>query len=156
MVLLGPDPSVKKEDEAFLVDLSSETDLRHKLSPPGLPEGESKGMANGMADIVALQGGSQDGGNNGEGDASTNGLVFIGEALEEMVNQKRMDFDGVRKTDLHWRSIKRTALRNVKNLELLRKRIKLLIRLREKVVKYTIKSQRQDLYPCRLDRPSTG
>jgi hypothetical protein len=81
-------------------------------------------------DIVALQKGSQDGGNT-----STNSFVFIGEALEEMVNQKCMDFDGVRNTDLHWRSIKRTALRNVKNLELLRKRIRLLIRLWEKVVK---------------------
>jgi hypothetical protein len=30
-----------------------------------------------MADIVALQGGSQDGGNNGEGNASTNGMVLL-------------------------------------------------------------------------------
>jgi hypothetical protein len=59
---------------------------------------------------VALQGGSQDGGNSGE-DSSNNGLVFIGEALEAMVNQKRMDFEGVQKTDLHRRSAKRTALR---------------------------------------------
>jgi hypothetical protein len=93
--------------------------------------------------IVALQGGSQDGGNNREGDASTNRLVFIGEALEEMVNKNCMDFEGVRKTDLHWRSLKRTALRNVNTLKQLRKQIKLLLHLREKVVKYTIKSQRQ-------------
>jgi hypothetical protein len=99
-----------------------------------------------MADIVALQGGSQDGGNSGE-DSSNNGLVFIGEALEEMVNQKRMDFEGVQKTDLHWRSAKRTALRGVTNSEQLRKRIKLLIRLQEKVVKYTIKSTRNHRNP---------
>jgi hypothetical protein len=138
MVLAGPDPLVKKDKEAFLVDLSSVfLELRKKLSPVGLPEGESKGLANGMADIVALQGGSQDGGNS---DDNNNGLVFIGEALEEMVNQKRMDFEGVHKTDLHRRSAKRTALQGVTTSEQLRKRIKLLIKLGEKVVKYTIKA----------------
>jgi hypothetical protein len=144
MVLAGPDPSVKKDEEAFLLDLrSSETELRKKLSPVGLPDGESKGLANGMADIVVLQGGSQDGGSSRD-ESNNNGLVFIGEALEEMVNQNRMDFEGVRKMDLrHWRSVKRTALRGVTtNSEQLRKQIKLSIRLREKVVKYTIKSSR--------------
>jgi hypothetical protein len=128
MVLAGPDPLVKKDEEAFLVDLSPETELRKKLSPVGLPDGESKGLANGMTYIVALQGGSQDGGSSGD-DSNSNGLVFIGEVLEEMVNRKRMDFEGVQKTDLHWRSVKRTALRGVTSSEQLRKRIKLLIRL---------------------------
>jgi hypothetical protein len=58
---------------------------------------------------------------NGEGNTSTNRLVFIGEALEEMVNQKCMDFEGIRKMDLHWRSLKRTALQNAKTLEKLYK-----------------------------------
>jgi hypothetical protein len=61
----------------------------------------------------------------------------------DMMNKKCMDFEGDRKTDLHWRSLKRTALRNVNALEQLRKQFKLLLHLREKVVKYTIKLQRQ-------------
>jgi hypothetical protein len=139
MALEGPDPLVKKDKEACLVDLSLETELRKKLSPVGLPDGESKGLANGMEDIVALQGGSKDGGSSGD-DSSNNGFVFIGEALEEMVNKKRVDFKGVRQTNLHWRSVKQTTLRGVTISEQLRKRVKLLICLSEKVVKYAIKA----------------
>jgi hypothetical protein len=35
MVLAGPDPSAKKDKEVFLVDLSSETELRKNLSSVG-------------------------------------------------------------------------------------------------------------------------
>jgi hypothetical protein len=59
-----------------------------------------------------------------------------------MVNQKRMNSEGVRKTDLHWQNAKRTALRTIQTHEDLRKRIKLLVHLREKVVRYTIKVTR--------------
>jgi hypothetical protein len=142
MLLSGPDPSAKKEDEVFLQDIGSEVELREGLAPPDLPGGEVKGLANGMIDIVALQGGSPEGGSSGGDEGSSNDIVFLGEALEEMVNQKRMDNEGVRKTDLHWRNAKRTALRNIHTHEDLRKRIKLLVRLREKVVRYTIKATR--------------
>jgi hypothetical protein len=42
MVLTGPDPSTKKSDEVFGLDLGSEMDLRGALLPPELPDGVAK------------------------------------------------------------------------------------------------------------------
>jgi hypothetical protein len=56
MVLLGPDPLVKKDDEIFRIDLGSKMDLRTALSPPDLPDGIAKGLASVMVDIVAILG----------------------------------------------------------------------------------------------------
>jgi viroplasmin and RNaseH domain-containing protein len=141
MVLSGPDPSVKKDDEIFGIDLGSEMDLRTALSPPDLPDGIAKGLASAMVDIVAIPGGFY-GGSGDNVDENHSDMTLLGEAMEELVNQGRSQFEGSGKADLHWRSDKRTSLRNLKSLEQLRKRIKVLVKLRDKVVKVTIKAVR--------------
>jgi hypothetical protein len=134
MVLTGPDPSAKKNDEVFGVDLGSEMDLRAALLPPELPEGVSKGLANAMVDVVAIPGGFS----GGIDESGSNEMALLGEAMEELVSQGRNQMEGASKADLHWRSGKRTSLRQVKSLDALRKRIKVLLKLRDKVIKHTI------------------
>jgi viroplasmin and RNaseH domain-containing protein len=135
MVLTGPDPSAKKSDEVFGVDLGSEVDLRAALLPPNLPDGVSKGLANAMVDVIAIPGGFC-GGTNNESDG--NEMALLGEAMEELVSQGRSQMEGAAKADLHWRSSKRTSLRQISGLDSLRKRIKVLLKMRDKVVKHTI------------------
>jgi hypothetical protein len=64
MLLSGPDPLAKKEDLVFLQDIGLEVELREGLAPTDLPDA----LANGMIDIVVLQGGSPEGGNSGGDD----------------------------------------------------------------------------------------
>jgi hypothetical protein len=134
MVLTGPDPSAKKSDKDFGLDLGSELDLRATLLPPDLPEGVSKGLANAMVDVISIPGGFSGGTDESEG----NEMALLGEAMEELVSQGRNQNEGAAKADLHWRSSKRTALRQVKGAGMLRKRIKVLLKLRDRVIKHTI------------------
>lgn len=134
MALTGPDPSMKKNDEVFGLDLGSELDLRAALLPPELPDGVSKGLANAMVDVIAIPGGFTGGTDESEG----NEMALLGEAMEELVNQGRSQMEGAAKADLHWRSGKRTSLRQIKSLESLRKRVAVLLKLRDKVIKHTI------------------
>jgi hypothetical protein len=134
MVLTGPDPSAKKSDEVFGVDLGSEVDLRPALLPPELPEGVSKGLANAVVDVIAIPGGFS----GGTEESGGNEMALLGEAMEELVSQGRNQMEGAAKADLHWRSGTRTSLRQVKSLDSLRKRIKVLLKLRDKVIKHTI------------------
>ena len=53
MLLAGPDPSLKKDDEFFGIDLGSELELREALCPPDLSDGISRGLTNSMVDVVA-------------------------------------------------------------------------------------------------------
>jgi hypothetical protein len=134
MVLTGPDPSAKKSDEVFGVDLGSEVDLRSALLPPELPEGVTKGVANAVVDVIAIPGGFS----GGTDESGENEMALLGEAMEELVSQGRNQSEGAAKADLHWRSGKCTSLRQVKSLDSLRKRIKVLLKLRDKVIKHTI------------------
>jgi hypothetical protein len=134
MALTGPDPSAKKSDEVFGLDLGSELDLRAALLPPDLPEGVSKGLANALVDVIAIPGGFTGGTDESEG----NEMALLGEAMEELVSQGRNQMEGAAKADLHWRSGKRTSLRQVKSLDMLRKRVNVLLKLRDKVIKHTI------------------
>lgn len=134
MVLIGPDPSAKKSDEVFGVDLGSEMDLRASLLPPNLPDGVSKGLANAMVDVIAIPGGFCGVSNEADG----NEMALLGEAMEELVNQGRSNTEGAAKADLHWRSGKRTSLRQISGMDSLRKRIKVLLKMRDKVIKHTI------------------
>jgi hypothetical protein len=134
MVLTGPDPSAKKSDEVFGLDLGSELDLRATLLPPDLPEGVSKRLANAMVDVISIPGGFSGGTDESEG----NELALLGEAMEELVSQGRNQNEGAAKADLHWRRSKCTALHQVKGAGMLRKRIKVLLKLRDKVIKHTI------------------
>jgi hypothetical protein len=74
----------------------------------------------------------------GVDESGGNEMALLGEAMEELVSQGRSQMEGAAKADLHWRSGKRTFLRQVKNLDSLRKRIKVLLKLRDKVIKHTI------------------
>ena len=134
MILIGPDPSAKKSDEVFGVDLGSEMDLRASLLPPNLPDGVSKGLANAMVDVIAIPGGFCGVSNESDG----NEMALLGEAMEELVNQGRSHTEGAAKADLHWRSGKRTSLRQISGMDSLRKRIKVLLKMRDKVIKHTI------------------
>jgi hypothetical protein len=135
MVLTGPDPSAKKSDEVFEVDLGSELDLRAASLPPNSPDGASKGLANALVDVTAMPGGFC-GGINNESDGDE--MALLGEAMEELVSQGRNQMEGAAKADLHWRSSKRTSFRQILGLDSLRKRVKVLLKMRDKVVKHAI------------------
>jgi hypothetical protein len=132
--LMGPDPSAKKDDELFGIDLGSEIGLRDKLCPPGTTREQAKSMSDGMPDVVALPGGFINGEEESGGD-----LGMMGAALEELVRRGRTENDITTKSDLHWKSHGRTALRSVKNLALLMKRCKILASCRNRVVKNTVR-----------------
>ncbi len=136
--LAGEDPSTKKDEEIWGMDIGAgEVSIREKLCPPDLPVGLQKGLVDAMIDAVAQPGGSM-----GGADSEVNNNDVWGQALEELVYQGRGGGDeaGSRKTDLNWRARKRTSLREVDSLELLRKRIKTLIKLRERIPKRVMKA----------------
>jgi hypothetical protein len=137
--LAGPDPSTKKEDELFGVDMGSEIDLRTGLCPPGLSTDGKRELANSLIDVVALPGGYH-GGN--EMDEGGNDMALLGAAMQEIVHQGRSITENSLKSDLNWRHSKRTSLRDVKSPEMLRKRIKSLLKLNVKVVKGMMRSVR--------------
>jgi hypothetical protein len=55
--LMGPDPTVQKDQEVFGINLGSKMELMDGLSPPGLTEQQKQTLANGLIDVVALPGG---------------------------------------------------------------------------------------------------
>jgi hypothetical protein len=61
-------------------------------------------------------------------------------ALEELVQQGHSSTEGAMKLDLQWRSDKRTGLRYIKDLNALIKRLKDLLKLRERVLKNMIRA----------------
>jgi viroplasmin and RNaseH domain-containing protein len=131
--LIGVDPSTKKEDEVFGVDIATgEADLRDALCPPGLSDALAKGLVNATIDVVSMPGGFFGG---GDGETSSNEMGVLGEAMAELVNQKRGMAESSGRVDLHWRSEKRTSIRSLKDVSELRKRIKILLKLRNKVLK---------------------
>jgi hypothetical protein len=131
--LIGADLSTKKEDEAFGVDITDgETELRDALCPPGLSDSLAKGLINATIDVVSMPGGFFGG---GESETTSSEMGVLGEAMAELVNQKRGMSESTGRIDLHWRSEKRTSIRSLKNVTELRKRIKVLLKLRTKVVK---------------------
>jgi hypothetical protein len=134
--LAGEDPSVKKEDEVWGVDVGAgERAMREKLCPPGLPTNIQKGMIDGMVDAVATPGGSL-----GGADEELSGTEILGQAMEELVYQGRGGDDGGRKAELSWRHQKNTTLRKLTTPEKLRKQIKILVKLREKIPKRIVKA----------------
>jgi hypothetical protein len=139
MALAGPDPSTKQGDKVFGLDLSSEWELRKAILPPDLPDGIAKGLANSVVDPVAVPGAL--GGNSDE--SAGNEMALLGAAMEELANQQSRDrAEGASRADLHWKSGKRTSLRQVKSLEMLRKRVSVLLKLRDRIIKQTITSVR--------------
>jgi hypothetical protein len=135
MLYGSDDPSSKNEDEVFGIDLGSEIELREGLCPPGLPAEMARTMCNSLIDVVALPGGFLQGVDSNEG----GDLAMMSQALEELVHQGRSVVEGSSKSDLQWRSDKRTHLRTVKSGSVLVKRIKALLKLRGRVLKNTVK-----------------
>jgi hypothetical protein len=134
--LIGPDPSTKKDEELFGFEFGSELDVRAKMCPPGLRPDHAKSLANTVVDVVALPGGFTGGNDEKEG----SDLAMMSAALEELVQQGRSSSESTMKSDLQWRSDKRTGLRFVKDLTALIKRLKDLLKLCDRVIKNMIRA----------------
>jgi hypothetical protein len=136
--LIGADPSTWKEDVVFGVDIGvdiadRETEVRDALCPPRLSEALAKGLVNATADVVSMPGGFF---GSGDSEGTLNEMGVLGEAMAKLVNQKRGGtHDSSGRADLHWRSEKGTAIRSLKNVTKLHKRIKVLLKLQNKVLK---------------------
>ena len=132
--LMGQDDSTGKEEEAFGLDLScGESELRKVLTPGFLSEDQKKGLLNNVTDAVALPGmfcGMED-----SDQSSSNEMTMLGEAMEELVNQKRHGGEQLGRSDLHWRTDRRISLQNIKSLNDLFKRVTTLQKLEQKVRK---------------------
>ena len=88
-----------------------------------------------MVDVKAIPGGFYSVSNESDG----NEIALLGEAMEELVDQDRSQTAGAAKADLHWRSAgKSTQLRQISGMDLLHKRIKVLLKMRDKAIKHTI------------------
>jgi hypothetical protein len=134
--LFGPDQSMKKNDELFGFEFGSEVEARDNLCPPGLTPEQARSLANTAVDVVALPGGFTS--SYEEKDGSD--MALMSAALEELVHQGRSGTENALKSDLQWRSEKRVGLRTVKDSPGLSKRLKILLKLRDRVIKKMIQS----------------
>jgi hypothetical protein len=134
--LIGPDPSTKKEDELFEFEYGSEIEVRTKMCPPGLGPDHAKSLANAIVDVVALPGGFTGGNEDKEG----SDMAMMSAALAELVHQGRSSTESASKSDLQWRSEKRIGLRFIKDPTSLGKRLRDLLKLRDRVIKNTIRA----------------
>jgi hypothetical protein len=134
--LIGPDPSTKKEDELFDFEYGSEVEVRTRMCPPGLGPDHAKSLANAVVDVMALPGGFTGGNEEKEG----SDMAMMSAALAELVQQGRSSTENATKSELHWRSDKRIGLRYIKDLNTLIKRLKDLLKLRDRVLKNMIKA----------------
>jgi viroplasmin and RNaseH domain-containing protein len=138
--LTGEDPSTGQDDEVWGIDIGAgEIALREKLCPPDLPVGLQKGLVDSMIDAVAQPGGSM-----GGTEAEATDTEMLGNALHELVYQGRggAEDGNSRRTDMNWRALKKTSVREITDAEKLRRRIKVLIKLREKMPKRVMKSSK--------------
>ena len=136
-LLLGHDASTGNGEAMFGFSLNEgEAELRNKVTPGMIGEGYKKGMVSNTIDAVSMPGmysrvedGTQD---------TSEELTILGEAMEELVNQKRQGGENFGRSDLHWRSDKRVTLGNIRSLEDLRNRVltlgKLMPKIRERMV----------------------
>jgi hypothetical protein len=132
-ILMGADPSTGKSEELFGVDIEvSEEELQDALCPPDLAESMAQSLINGTIDAVALPGGLNSG---GESEGTSSEVGMLGEALEELVTQNRGSAGKTGRSDLRWRTEKRTSIRSLTSELKLRTRIKHLKKLMPKVQK---------------------
>jgi hypothetical protein len=138
--LTGEDPSTGQDDEIWGMDIGAgEVALREKLCPPDLPVGLQKSLVDSMIDAV-----SQPGGSMGGTETEVTDTEMLGNALHELVYQGRggTEDGNSRRTDMNWRALKKTSVREITDSEKLRRRIKVLIKLREKMPKRVMKSSK--------------
>jgi viroplasmin and RNaseH domain-containing protein len=132
-MLMGADPSTGKSEELFGVDIEvSEEELYDALCPPDLSESMARSLINGTIADVALPGGLNSG---GELEGTSSDVGILGEALEELVTQNRGTAGNTGRSDLRWRSEKRTSLQGMMSEVKLRTRIKHIKKLIPKVQK---------------------
>ena len=136
-LLLGHDMSTGNGEAMFGFSLNEgEAELRSKVTPGVIGEGYRKGMVSNTIDAVSMPG-MYSRGEDGTQDTSEE-LTILGEAMEELVNQKRQGGENFGRSDLHWRSDKRVTLGNIRSLEDLRTRVltlgKLMPKIRERMV----------------------
>jgi hypothetical protein len=132
-MLMGEDPLTGNSDVLFGVDVeASEEELQDALCPPDLSEAMARSLINGTIDAVALPGGLNSG---GELEGILCDVGMLGEALEELVTQNRGMSGKTGRSDLRWRSEKRTSIRSITSEAKLRTRIKHLKKLVPKVQK---------------------
>jgi viroplasmin and RNaseH domain-containing protein len=132
-MLMGSDPSTGSPEELYNVDIeASEEELQDALCPPDLSEAMARSLINGTIDSVALPGGLNSG---GDLEGTTSEVGMLGEALEELVTQNRGVAGKSGRTDLRWRTEKRTSIRGITSEAKLRTRIKHLDKLVPKIHK---------------------
>jgi hypothetical protein len=131
---LGPDPSTKTEEEFYGIDATAELDLVKAMLPGGLEHGLKKGICQAITDVVALPGGYQTNAFDGE-----EGLALFTQSMAEMAHGGKSENEIFSKPDFNWRASGRTGLKTITTDEKLRHRVKVLVKLGQRVRKQTVK-----------------
>jgi hypothetical protein len=131
---LGPNPSVKKEEEFYGQDTTAEGDLVGFMTLEGIDVGIKKGVCQAATDVVALQGGYLDSVPDSEDD-----LALFTQSITEMAHGGKADIEVFGHPDYNWRSGAITGIKGITSDEKLRKQIKLLIKLGPKIRRQTAK-----------------
>ena len=113
IVLNGKDPSTKKEDEVFLLDMDVDgKTLMTKLAPPSLTPEMAREVSETALDVVALPGKIYS--TDDRGDTADD----IQNSLAELTTLRRQELHGeTTRFDSKWSSANRTSLRAIKTLD---------------------------------------
>jgi hypothetical protein len=130
----GPDPSEKTEEEFYGYDLSAKWDVNKNLLPEGMEPELGKGIAQAVTDVVSLPGGFQSNLGNEE-----EGLALFTQSMTEMAHGSKAEADIFGRPDFNWRASGRTSLKSVTSAAKLQKRVKMLVKLGQRVRQQTIK-----------------
>jgi hypothetical protein len=130
----GPDPSVKKEEEFYRYDVSSEWDVNKILLSEGMEAGVGKSIAQAVTDVVSLPDGYQSNSGNEE-----EGLALFTQSMAEMAHGSKADAEIVGRPNFNWRASGRTSLKSVTSAAKLQKRLKTLVKLGRRVRRQSIK-----------------
>lgn len=136
--LSGSDPSLKKEEEVFGIDLDCDTnELRKKLAPPGVSPQMARDLGETLLDAVSLPGRS------GVATETEDTASNIEASLAELAAIQRQEAlqDDIRR-DLKWNNASRNALRLVKNESDLRTMLEDVLQLQDRALKTVLTNQR--------------
>jgi hypothetical protein len=119
LAFFGPDPPIKKEEEFYGFNLSTEWDINKILLPKGFDSSIGKGVVQAVADVVSLPGGYQSNVGNDE-----EGLALFTQSMAEMAHGNKADSEIFGRPDFTWRPSGRTSLKSVTSAAKLTKRFK--------------------------------
>lgn len=131
--LMGVDPSKGKDGELFGVELDvGEDELMAAFCPPDVSADMAQAMIDGTIDAVALPGALSNGSDLGEGGAGAESTdtAALANSLQELVTGKKLG-----RTDMNWRTDKRTSLRAISTPKKLRERLSVLRKLQAPIEK---------------------